>query len=441
MTAPTESSRSSAVLLLLFVVVALVIAIAFLGQDEQSVGGPGDPDGTGPDGLLALRLLVEETGGTTIRNLGLPTDEVDVAILAFPPTPPINFQDPEAEIPEPNWEPLLNWVDRGGVLITSVDVDGGPLTGALEDDEDAILERGICNIGDLAGVDELRPRAYQRVIAINEDTQCFGGASGSAVVLRPFGDGRIVRLGSIGAFTNLALDDADNGAFAARLLALETAPTVGFMSRAPVFFQIDDDGEVVLDGEGAPIEQLSPFASDQPLDSEGNPIGSGDSGLLDLVPRSVIAMILALAASLLLYTLARGRRLGSPIEEPLPIELPSSSYVEAVGRSFARVSNAPNRSATILRSDLRAEISRRVGLPVDTPTAELVQAFGGDSELARLLDGEPGTDEDLLVTATELVETRSRMERGGVSVLSRSETLGQSPIARDSASTARKDIS
>ena len=108
-------------LLLLFVVVALVIAIAFLGQDEQSVGGPGDPDGTGPDGLLALRLLVEETGGTTIRNLGLPTDEVDVAILAFPPTPPINFQDPEAEIPEPNWEPLLNWVDRGGCLLYTSD--------------------------------------------------------------------------------------------------------------------------------------------------------------------------------------------------------------------------------------------------------------------------------------------------------------------------------
>lgn len=440
MTAPASSTRSSGVLLFLLVIVGLVIAIAFLGRDEQSVGGPGDANGTSADGLLALRLLIDETGGTTIRNLGLPGDEVDVAILPFPPVPPINFQDPDAEIPEPNWEPLQSWIREGGVLITSLDVPAGPPGGDFVDDEDVLLDRGNCTISGLDGVQQLRPRAYQRIIAIDEDTQCFGGAGGSAVVSRPLGEGRIVRMGSIGAFTNLALNDADNGAFAARIIGLEDAPVVGFLSRAPVFFQTDEDGVLVPDADGNPIEQLSPFAADQPLDADGNPIGSGDSGLIDLVPRSVFAMVIALAASLLLYTLARGRRLGSPIEEPLPIELPSSSYVEAVGRSFGRVADAPNRSATILRADLRSEISRRVGLPVDTPTADLVQAFGGDPELVKLLDGSERVDDDaLLAAAKELVETRSRMERGGVSVLSRSDTLQTSPT--DSASTARKDIS
>ena len=206
--------------------------------------------------------------------------------------PPINFQDPDAEIPEPNWEPLQSWIREGGVLITSLDVPAGPPGGDFVDDEDVLLDRGNCTISGLDGVQQLRPRAYQRIIAIDEDTQCFGGAGGSAVVSRPLGEGRIVRMGSIGAFTNLALNDADNGAFAARIIGLEDAPVVGFLSRAPVFFQTDEDGVLVPDADGNPIEQLSPFAADQPLDADGNPIGSGDSGLIDLVPRSVFALSL-----------------------------------------------------------------------------------------------------------------------------------------------------
>lgn len=424
MTAASSSSRSPVTLLIGLVVVAIVIVIAFVGQDDAVVGGPGDPDGTGPDGLLALRLLVEETGGSTIRNVGLPSEDVDVALLVFPPMPPLNLQDLDVAPPEPNWEPLLAWVEGGGVLITSTEVDGGPSTANFEPDEDAILGQGRCTISELSEVLEVRPRAYQRVIASGEDGECFGDQDGSLVVSRPLGDGQLIRLGSPGAFTNRALDDAENGAFAARLLGLETAPTVGFMNRAPVFFETDPDGEVLLDPDGAPIERTSPFGADQPLDQDGNPIGSGDAGLLQLIPRSVIALVVALAASLLLYAIARARRLGSPIAEPLPIELPSSSYVEAVGRSYARVEKAPARSAGILRADLRIEIARRVGLPANTETSELVTALAGNPELLALLEGSGEIDDERLVeTARELVAARSRMERGGVAVLASSDTF------------------
>ena len=430
MTAPTTSSRSPIVLFLGVLAVAAVLVIAFFGQDDAAIGGPGDPDGTGPDGLLALRLLVEETGGSTIQDLGLPGTSVDVALLVFAPVPPVNIEDLQAPPPEPNWEPLLGWVEAGGVLITSVDLDGAPLGGGFEPDEDAIIGQGACTIGELSGVSEVRPRAYQRVATAGDDTQCFGDSSGSLVVSRLLGEGRIIRLGSAGALTNRALDDAENGAFAARLFGLENAPTVGFMSRAPVFFQTDADGNVLRNGDGEAIERTSPFGLDQPLDSEGNPIGSGSSGLLDLIPRSVIATIVALAASLLLYALARGRRLGSPIEEPLPIKLPSSSYVEAVGRSYSRVAHASTRSVNILRGDLRAEVARRVGLPAQTPTADLVRAINGNDELAALLDGTgPVDDEHLVSTARQLVDTRARLERGGVSLLATSDSPTRSAIS------------
>ena len=421
----------------------MVLVIAFVGQDDGIVGGPGDPDGTGPDGLLALRLLIEETGGSTIRNLGLPPDDVDVALLVFQPLPPINLQDIQTAPPEPDWEPLLEWVERGGVLITSVEVDGGPVGGAFEPDEDAILDRGVCTVPQLASVQQVRPREYQRVTADAGDAQCFGDEDGSLVVTRSIGGGQLIRLGSSGAFTNRALDDAENGAFAARLFELEDAPTVGFLSRAPVFFEVDADGEIVRDGEGVPTESTSTFGSDQPIDEDGNPIGSGDSGLLDLIPRSVIATIIALAVSLLLYAIARGRRLGSPIEEPLPIELPSSSFVEAVGRSYGRVQDAPARSANILRDDLRADIARRVGLPANTPTAELVKALAGNDELIGLLEGTGEMNDDRLVeTAQELVNARSQIERGGVAVLATSDAFTE-PKAESSAQNAsqtRKDM-
>ena len=107
MTGTTSSTRSPAALLFGLVIVAFVAVIAFVGQDDAAVGGPGDPDGTGPDGLLALRLLIEETGGSTVRNLGLPPDDIDVALLVFPPIPPINLQDIQTAPPEPNWHCLL----------------------------------------------------------------------------------------------------------------------------------------------------------------------------------------------------------------------------------------------------------------------------------------------------------------------------------------------
>ena len=151
MTSPNSSSRSPVLWFVGLVAIALVLGVAFLGQDDPAVGGPGDPDGTGPDGLLALRLLIEESGADTVRNLGLPGDDIDVGLLVFPPIPPFTVQDLDVAPPEPNWVPLLNWVEAGGVLVTSVEVERGPLGGPFEPDEEEIIGQGLCSIPELEG--------------------------------------------------------------------------------------------------------------------------------------------------------------------------------------------------------------------------------------------------------------------------------------------------
>lgn len=443
MTATQRSSSSPVLWIGLFVVVTLVVAIAFLGRSDTAVGGFADPDGTGPDGLLALRWFIEEAGGDTERDVGLPNDDIDVAILAFGPIPPVTADGFDASR-EPNWGPLLAWVERGGVLITSVGIDGGLISsGTFETDVDLVVPQGDCSIPSLSGVLEIRPLQHEKISVESGDQSCYGADGEAVVVSRARGEGRIVRLGSIGAFTNRALDDADNGALAARLVEIDSSPTVGFLPAAPVWFAVDDDGEIVLDGDGVPIEDGGVF-NGQPLNDEGNPVGAGDSTLLDLIPRSIIAMLLALAGALLLFALSKGRRLGSPIEEPLPIELPSSSYVEAVGRSYERVESAEQRSAAILRHDLRSEIARRVGMPADAPAEQLAEALASGEERVQLLqtlDGpEPTSHEALVATAQQLVATRDRIDRGGVSALAASDEFAASSSPR-TRPTQQKDVS
>ena len=68
-----QSNRGSPVLWIIGIaIVAAVFAIAFFGQDDgDNVGGFADPTGTGLEGLLGLRLLIEESGGDVVLDLSL----------------------------------------------------------------------------------------------------------------------------------------------------------------------------------------------------------------------------------------------------------------------------------------------------------------------------------------------------------------------------------
>lgn len=407
----------------LAVIAAVTVLIAFAGRDDPTIGGVADPEGTGRQGLAALRLLIEEAGGTAELDIRTPTPSIDTALLATRA-----YEDFLAEIEgrpsqtEENLRPVLDWVEAGGTLVTTVDVPGGPLSGArLFDDEDAEVERGVCTTDLVDGVERVRPLVYLGVGVETGDTSCFGNQSEAIVVVRELGEGLIVRLATTGLFFNRALDDADNAALAARTLGLGDGRTVGFLSGPEL-------------GIGS--------AFDGPVNDDGEPVGAGDDGLLDLVPTRVIAMVAGLAGAFLLYALARGRRLGSPVIEPLPIELPSSTYVEALGRLYMRAESPRRRSADILRRDFRTVAARRIGMSASDPTEDLARALSltpgvSPDDLAIMLDEqEPRTDDALIALAANLNEQRNRMERGGdyrlVAMASTATTDESSPDRKDS---------
>ncbi len=439
-TAPSPSStRSNPVLWILVIAIfASVFAIGFFSQEEEfNLGGFADPRGTGEEGLLAYRLLIEETGGTAQLDVELPDETADVAVLATPPFPPLFANEGEEFIE--SWVPILDWVAEGGTLISSVDVATGPqLTQDLIDTD--TVGRGTCTIDEFAGIDELRVLEYSPLEVEAGDRTCFG-EEGPVVSIRQIGDGQIVRLSTIAPLLNRALDDADNGAFAARVTGLENEPTVAFLPEAPVLFipaegvtrddvDLQGDGttngdQVARDTNGDPI----PFNDGDiiPLDDDGNPVGGGTQTLWQLIELRVKVFFVGLIIAGLLLAAAVGRRLGSPVEEELPIEIPSASYVDAVGRLYSRTPESRVRSAEILRNDLRTDLARRVGMSSNATSLELATAVtgaGGRDELIRVLDGPaPTTDEEFVSLARELVNIRERVDGGGVATLAQTEEI------------------
>lgn len=406
MTAPRGNGASPLLWVGLLAMAAAVVAIAFAGRDSAEIGGFADPSGTGPQGLLALTLFVDEAGGSAVTGVDNPPADMAVAILATPAYNDVfSAVTGEPDRTSENYAPIIEWVEAGGTLITSVDVPGGPLAGTtFVEDDDLLITPGLCTLDVLSGVNEIRPLAHVPIVAEPSDDSCFGEGGEAVVVSRRQGAGQIVRLASMGLFFNRALDDADNGALAARLLRIDDEPRVGFLS-------------------GPPLDAIG--AGGGPLNEEGEPVGAGDATLLELVPARVVALLVGLAGAFLIYAISRGRRLGSPVLEPKPIELPSSTYVDAVGRLYGRAEHAPQRSAAILRADLRNDLARRVGMSTDASAADLAGALGAQRDNAavvNMLDGAaPADDAAFVALAATLNTTREQIDRGGVTALLRND--------------------
>jgi hypothetical protein len=103
----------------------------------------------------------------------------------------------------------------------------------------------------------------------------------------------------------------------------------------------------------------------------------------------------------LLTALWRGRRLGPPVTEPLPVVVRSAEIVEGHGRLYQRA-GARDRAAAALRAATAQRLRRRFGLPRASSVAEVARALGR-SEAAALLSGPaPVDDAGLIRLATGL---------------------------------------
>ena len=292
-------------------------------------GTPLDPASTGALGAKALVVLLEETGA-------------DVRVSARPPAADrrtaIVLQD---TFDGGRREAIVAWVEAGGTLVVT---DPGssltqarpylpPITGAESVDE----VRSGCP--DIPALRELRTIRTGGSLVYDRDGRsegaigCFADEDGDWLVATPLGRGTVVALGGAGPFVNDNLDEADAAGLAVALLAPR---------------------------RGTPTQVVSDLAPD--ADEIGADGGGGGDGLFAGLPGAARAAGIQLLVVFLAVALWRGRRLGRPVVEDPPVEIPGSELVVAVGNLYQKGRHR-RRAADAFAGQARRKLTDRLGLP------------------------------------------------------------------------------
>jgi hypothetical protein len=348
--------------------VALVVAVAGRGPEE---GTPLDPGSAGPLGTKALMDVLRELGGEVRISSDPPGSAIQTTLLLSDDLTPDRRRE------------LLDWVRRGGTLVvadpssgvTEVDPAGSTRIGLL----DAEIERR-CDVAALRDVG--RVAAPGGVVFEVPPSQgaaagtraCFPRNDGAWLLVQPLGLGTVVRLGGASVLVNEELGEADNGLLLVSLL---------------------------VPARGTAVRVLQP-----PLP------GGGDAGLGDLVAPRVRLALWQLVVAFVLLALWRARRLGRPVAEPQPVQLPGAELVLAVGNLLQRA-RGRGQAAGLLGDDLRRSLAERLGLPPSAPpdlVADTVAARTGipRERVLRTLSPTTPRDEAELVALSQAVDTVRR---------------------------------
>jgi hypothetical protein len=363
-----------------------VLVIAFLAGAPNEEGTPYDPGSTSPTGTKALVQLLGRLGATVDVTSDQPPSS-DIAI-AFPNT-----------IPDERDDALRSWVSAGHTLVVA-DPNSSlvPPEGASNETPTglvhATVDQGACSVDavndarTISVTDDIDAAATGRFFPIptgasgcfTERTTSFGqpgaGDLVAVLVVQPMGRGQIVSMGLPAAFTNAHLDEADNAVLAAALLAPRPGSSVAVL-------------------------QL--------------PAGTvGHVSLSSLVSIGIKLALLQLVIALIVYLFFRGRRLGKPIAEPQPVQIPGSELVSAVG-NLLQQTKSPDRAAVVMRRDLRARLIERLGLPPATSPevlAATVEARVGipqDDVLPVVTDLACPSEQELLTLSGQIDDLRRRV--------------------------------
>jgi Domain of unknown function (DUF4350) len=362
--------------------VALVVVVAGRGEEE---GNPLDPASPGPLGTKGLVDVLRELGGEVRVSGEPPGAGTETALLLSDDLSPGRRQR------------LLDWVGRGGTLVvadpssgvTAVEQAGSTRIGLL----DAEIERR-CDVAALADVG--RVAAPGGIVfevpegqgapgppgapanpggPANGGTRaCFPRNDGAWLLVQPVGSGTVVRLGGASVLVNRELGEADNAVLLAGLL---------------------------VPAEGTGVQVLQP-----PLP------GGGDAGLTDLIAPRVRLALWQLVVAFVLLALWRARRLGRPVAEPQPVQLPGAELVVAVGNLLQRAKGR-GQAAGLLTDDLRRSLAERLGLPPSTPADQVADAVAARTgipreRVLRTLTRSTPRDEAELVALGQAIDTVRR---------------------------------
>ena len=295
--------------------VGLLLVVAFLLGRPGSDGPPLDPESVGELGTLGLVEFLEASGATVQRGVPAAGDDVDVALVL---TDRLNGASREE---------LLGWIKAGGHAVitdTSSPLLATGLRGTTSGDS---LERGTCEIDELADVSNLSGGSLAILFPVPQSRVCFGTGDGAYIMQFPDGDGRVTGLGGAVPFVNRQLDEADNSVLAGRLLLDSDQPTIAVIYSA------------VPEGVG----QRSPLSL----------IGSNVRWFgWQLVVVTLVGVLWAL------------RRFGKVVGEPDVVELPGSLSVRATAELHRR-SNTPDRSLGTIRRALYSKVRSEYRLPAE----------------------------------------------------------------------------
>jgi hypothetical protein len=190
--------------------------------------------------------------------------------------------------------------------------------------------------------------------------------------------------------------------------------------------RVDDGGaEIVVLGAADPL-------TNDRLDDEGNaalslgllsahdrvlwlipdgpePQGNRPVSVSEILPPWVGASILLLTVASILAMLWRGRRLGPPVSEPLPVVVRSAETVEGRARLYRRA-RASAEAYEALRAGAFARLLPAIGLGTDPDYRAVVEAVADRSgrpaaEVYAVLYGPPPADDASLVTSADLLDS------------------------------------
>lgn len=388
--APVTRTRRSRLRVTAVVAIAAVVALAllaFLSAGDDGAGKVADPDSSRRSGSRALAQVLRQQGVDVevVRSItALESARVDastsVLVGSF------------AYLGEAAAQRTAQHASGAGrfVLLEPNDVALEDLGIPLSSTARASVRMSATCTSEVAEPDDRIDAAvtfYRSTSSIDGHgaampegaTGCFADEDGSsAVVVLPAGSSRpeTVVLGSTEAVINAKVSDASHAAVGLRALG----------STSRLVWYLPDVTDLAVP------------------DSSGRYVPSDRA-----VPEWFVPGVVLLALALVVLAVARGRRLGRIVAEPLPVVVRAVETTEARGRLYRRASDR-GRAAGSLRGGTRSRLSARLGLPhhagADAVVGAAAQATDRDAtEVRALLYGaDPQNDSDLMLLAEQLAQ-------------------------------------
>ena len=331
-------------------VVAVNVLLVVLDRLTEEPSGPVSSSyATAPHGLAAYADLLRRAGHPVVRLRDVPGEaDLDPAwtVVVLDPESP-NVADAEA---------LQAFVEEGGRLLA-----GGALPNAWLDELVAAEptwsgapvreSAALVPLPEVAGVRTVRAAGPGSWSGTGEALPAAGDADRTLLAVASPGRGRLVLLADASPLQNRLLDEADNAA-----LGLALAGPRG----RPVAF----------------VESLH---------------GYGPAAGVAAIPERWLFALGGLVLAVLVFMVARGRRLGPPEREDRALPPARREYVESLAAVLARTKR-PGDAAEPVRAAARARIAARAALdpePADGALREAGRRLGhSEPELAAVVEGD-----------------------------------------------------